>query len=735
MAEMELKALPKIVGRNWALQIGAVLVLLVLAMAIWGPRFAPVDPLKESYIGETAGNDFIRPPYAPNEIEGYPLGSDEFGRDVLSRIIWGIRPTMILVAVVAALRLVLGIAIGLFTGWSSGRFSRVLDGVISSTLAVPVLFIALCVVAALASEWGVGAFILGLTVTGWAETARLVQQQTRSIKRQEFIQASQAMGANSGQLIISHVLPHVMPLVLIQLAFEISSTLLAVAALGFLGYFINAVWVPGESDFVGIRASGQPELGQMLGSSVRDQPWTAAFAGTMVFLVVLSFNLLGEGLRIQLNPELNRKRASKVLANRYSTWIEEQFYLAVSEWQRTATTGGAFAALLIVVVGGGWFLWNQQNNMIPKSQVTIPGGNLWVAPQRDAQATFWSPFEGPRKPDIEWIFTEPAGFVGGPVIDADGNLYMNASGGLVVSLLPDGSERWRTQIPQNLLGWPALTEDGNIIVVDNEGSLYALDREGQLLWTYVSDPPDRGLTGPVVGGNGLIYYAVQNFLVALTPDGQRFWQILLPTFSYVNPLPRLSADNKFLFFEDVVIEADTGRTLLKSTGPPGDKYVVGADGKTYLREYERVMTWDLTPEGDKVISTEYLRLDVRAIAAQFRFPFDSGVAPSGDVWLLYSSGFEYPRMVWVDKGSLNMQINDFPYRPGRIVAVDAESVAYLCGVEENRPPDCRATQLDTGTTLWQIEPKAGSFPVGGALVDGRLYVLMGEGYLYAIGDK
>ena len=733
MAETSVTTMPKMTGRNWALLAGLTLVLLVAALALWGPRFSPADPLQESYIGESAG-DFVRPPYAPGEVEGYPLGSDEFGRDVLSRILWGIRPTMILVAVVAALRLALGIAFGLLSGWSTHLFSRLLDVIISASLAIPVLFVALFLVAALASEWGVGAFIFGLVITGWTETARLVQQQTRSIKTQEFIESSRAMGANGGQIILGHVIPHVMPLVWIQMAFEVSSTLLTMAALGFLGYFVNAVWVPGESDYVGIRASGQPELGQLLGASVGDQPWTAAFAGTMVFLVVLAFNLLGEGLRAQLNPELRRKCASKVLENRYGTWLEEQFYMAVSRWQRSAAIGGGFAVLFLVVLGGGWFLWNMQNNLIPKTHISIPGGNLWVAPQRDAQATFWSAFEGPRQPDIQWIFAEAGGFVAGPVIDADGNLYVNAHGGVVLSLSSDGVERWRSQINGELLGWPALTQDGHIIVADTEGGLSAFDREGALLWTYASDPPDRGLTGPIVGGNGLIYYAVQNFLVALAPDGQRFWQILLPSFSYNNPLPRLSADNEQLFFEDVAVDADTGVTLYESTGPPADKYVVGADGKTYLRTNDRVLAWLPGPEGAAAVTNEHLRLDERAIAANFRFPFDSGVAPSGDVWLLYSSGFEFPRMVWIDKGSLNIQINDFPYRPGQILGIDAQGVAYLCGYELNQPPDCRATRLDTGTTLWRMEPKAGGFPVGSALIENRLYVTMAEGYVYAIGE-
>lgn len=733
MAEITLDSIPKVVGKNWALRAGFALVLLVLFLAAWGPRLAPADPLQESYIGITPGR-FYRPPYAPGTVDGFPLGSDEFGRDVLSRILWGIRPTMVLVAVVAALRLVLGIVFGLISGWSSRWYSRLLDAVISASLAIPVLFVALFVVAALAIEWGVGAFITGLVITGWAETARLVQQQTRSIKSQEFIESSQAMGANSGQLILSHVLPHVMPMVWIQMAFEVSATLLAVAALGFLGYFVNAIWIPGESDFVGIRASGQPELGQMLGASVRNQPWTAAFAGTMVFLVVLAFNLLGEGLRIQLNPELRRKRASQILSNRYSTWIEEQFYLAVSEWRRTATTGGAFAVLALIVIGGGWFLWNMQNSMIPKTNVEIPGGNLWVAPQRDAQSTFWSNFSGPQTPEILWSVQEPGGFVSGPLVDADGNLYVTASEGRIISYSEDGSERWRVQAPEYLVGWPALTAQGNVIAVGFSGNAYAYDREGDLLWSYTSDPPQRALTGPIVGANDLIYYPIEDFLVALTPDGRRYWQKILPSFSYINPLPRLSADFTLLFFEDVVVNANTGVTLFDATGPPADKYMVGADGNVYLRENERILSWEANLETRQSVTNEYQRLDVRAISAQFRFPAEGGVAPSGDIWLLYSSNFEYPRIVWVDKNTQNHRINDFPYRPGRLLAIDALGIAYLCGTESRQPPDCRATRLDTGATIWRIEPEHGGLPVGGALIDKRLYITMGEGYLYAVGE-
>lgn len=278
---------------NWALLGGGFLAVLVILVAVYGPSFAPRDPLENSFIGQV-GTRFIRPPYPPGAVEGYPLGSDENGRDVLSRLLWAVQPTMTMVLVVAALRLSIGLLIGLIAGWSSGRVGRVLDGLISGALSIPVLLVALCIAAALAHRWGVWAFILGLSLTGWAETARLTYDQARLVKSQPYIEAAGAMGASSGQLIYSHVIPQVLPLIWIQLAFEISATLVAVAAMGFLGYFVNAVWIPGNDDFVGIRASGVPELGQMLGVAVRNQPWTALVAGSCVFVIVLAFNLLGE---------------------------------------------------------------------------------------------------------------------------------------------------------------------------------------------------------------------------------------------------------------------------------------------------------------------------------------------------------------------------------------------------------------------------------------------------------
>jgi peptide/nickel transport system permease protein len=716
--------------RNWAIQFGAVLVFLVLVIAVLGPALAPDDPLQENYIAEF-NERFIRPPFPPG-VEGFPFGSDEFGRDVLSRLLWAVRPTMTLVLVVAALRLSIGILVGLICGWFVGRVSRALDTLISSFLAIPVLFVALCIIAAFASKWGVWAFILGLSVTGWAEAARLVQEQTRAIKAQPFIEATRAMGAGSGQIIISHIIPHVLPLMLIQLAFEVSATLLATAALGFLGYFVNAVWIPIE-DFTGLRAAGAPELGQMLGVSSRNQPWTAVLSGTMVFIIVLAFNLLGEGLRIFLSPERRRRVSqSAQVVDRAGTWIEERVYFAVTEWRRTATTGGAFAALLLLIFGGGWILWSAQHTGLVLTKVNLPGGHYWAAELRDAQGTYWASSPGPAETDILWTYISEREFIGGPVVDRDGHLYLTGRTGKLYSVDSEGNERWAVDLPTEPVGWPALTPDGHIIIADKKASLTAYNRQGDLLWIYQSDPPDDGLSSPIVAPNGNIYYAVKSFLVAVNPSGQRIWQIRLPTYSYTSPLPRLSPKGDLLFFENVAIDAETGVTLFVQNLEPMNKYLVGADGNIYFRTSDKFMEWNESENG--AVMTQQAVIDSRVLGTNYRFPYDSGVSPSHNPWLLYSSGFEYPRMVWTDPKGQSPQIADFPYKPGKLIAIDSQGVAYVCGLLRQREPaECRAVDLENGSVVWKVKLDTTAMPVGGSLADGTLYITSGENKLFAIG--
>ncbi|HUG33356.1 MAG TPA: ABC transporter permease, partial [Anaerolineales bacterium] len=238
-----MRIIQKLRYQNWALLVGAGLVGFMILLAILGPDIAPQNPMQENYT-LTVNGEIRSPPYPAFKTPGYPLGTDRFGRDLLSRILWGVRPTMIMVGSVAAFRLVVGIILGLIIGWAEGRRARRLDSILSSLLSIPVLIVAMIGIYAVDIHNGLPAFIFGLGLTGWAETARMVSEQTRLVKRQTFVEAARALGADDRLILFNHILRQVMSLVWVLLAFEISGTLLVVAELGFLDIFIGGgIWI------------------------------------------------------------------------------------------------------------------------------------------------------------------------------------------------------------------------------------------------------------------------------------------------------------------------------------------------------------------------------------------------------------------------------------------------------------------------------------------------------------
>jgi len=295
--------------RNWPLILGGGMLVVILCLAIAGPTLAPRDPREHNMVIQVEGKWLI-PPY-PAFTPGFPLGSDTLGRDLLSWLLWSVRPTMVLVLIVAAARLFLGLLIGVGAGWSDRLVGRFCDGLITATLAVPTLIAALIVITAVGFHVGVWAFVIGMAITGWAETAQLVREQTRTIRAQDAVEAAVALGASGGQILLLHILPQVMPMLWMLLAFEISHTLVTTAGLGFLGYYLGGAVFTEVDDFVFQRISEMPELGQMLATvwMVLDEPWAMVAAGTLVFIIVLAFNLIGEGLQQRLTRQHSGARS------------------------------------------------------------------------------------------------------------------------------------------------------------------------------------------------------------------------------------------------------------------------------------------------------------------------------------------------------------------------------------------------------------------------------------------
>lgn len=299
--------------RNLPLLSGGIIVAVFLILAVVGPFLTSHDPIEDNRTLRIDG-EWVTAPFRPGEIDGFILGSDEIGRDILTRILWGIRPTLILCLLVVSVRLVLGLVLGLLAGWYGGRFERIVDSMVGASLSIPLLVFAIAAISYIGQDTGLIAFVFGLAITGWAETAAFVKQRTTAIVQAPYIEGAQAIGASPGRVLFKHVLPQLWPVLPSLVAFELASVMLIVAELGFLGIFIGGGItydspMPDSSGVFQIRTAGAPELGQLLSdfwSKIILTPWVPFLVGTIVFLQIFGFNLLGEGLRRHMDVTRTR---------------------------------------------------------------------------------------------------------------------------------------------------------------------------------------------------------------------------------------------------------------------------------------------------------------------------------------------------------------------------------------------------------------------------------------------
>lgn len=290
---------------NLPLILGLILVGVLVFLALFGPALAPQDPMETHFIAETSDGEFVVPPFKPGQLPDYPLGSDFEGRDLLSRLLWAFRPTLILTVLVAAIRLVVGTLLGLLEGWYGGLVSDVIASLRRIAQGMPVIIFAMVIIYVLGFRFEGWVFILALTLTGWASTTRLIAERTRLIQGEAFIEASRALGARDGRLLFRHVLPQVRTLIAVTAAFEMSTVLLQLSELGFLGFYLGGGAIRliprGESaGFIAKTTAGIPELGQMLSAGWDNfflVPWLSVIGGSAFFLAIFSFMLLGEGLK------------------------------------------------------------------------------------------------------------------------------------------------------------------------------------------------------------------------------------------------------------------------------------------------------------------------------------------------------------------------------------------------------------------------------------------------------
>jgi len=252
-------------------------VVAVILMAILAPHLAPYDPTQVA--------PQIR--LAPPGIAGHVLGTDELGRDALSRLIWGSRISLIVGIVPVVLSALGGTAVGLVAGYY-GRLDQIITRSLDVLFAFPAILLALAIVSTLGPS--IYNAMLAITVVAIPSFARLVRSLVLGLRQRPFVEAAQSLGAGTRRILWRHILPNTVSSVIIYGTFETGKTIVFAAALSFLG--------------LGVRPP-TPEWGAMLseGRTVLANAWhVATIPGLAIFLVSLSFNILGDGLRDALDP-------------------------------------------------------------------------------------------------------------------------------------------------------------------------------------------------------------------------------------------------------------------------------------------------------------------------------------------------------------------------------------------------------------------------------------------------
>jgi peptide/nickel transport system permease protein len=281
------RRLGRSLARSKSGQFGwAVLILLVL-MAAGAPLLAPHDPL-EQRLERRAGAPTL-------SLAGpglFPLGNDQLGRDMLSRLIYGGRVSLVVGLTVVLLGGALGIGLGLLAGYFGGWPERIIMRLADIQLAFPFILLALSIIAVLGPSFQ--NLIVVLVLSSWVSYARIIRAEVLSLREREFVQAARTLGAGSGRIIVRHILPNVAAPAIVIATLELARVVILEAALSFLG--------------LGIQPP-TPSWGRMLADGrdfVATAWWLATFPGLAILLLVLSVNLVGDWLRDYLDPRLRQ---------------------------------------------------------------------------------------------------------------------------------------------------------------------------------------------------------------------------------------------------------------------------------------------------------------------------------------------------------------------------------------------------------------------------------------------
>jgi peptide/nickel transport system permease protein len=259
--------------------------LVVIGAAAAAPYVAPHDPARQRLL-----HRFIPPVWAPGGNPAYLLGTDQVGRDILSRIIHGARISLVVGVAAVAVSLLVGVTLGLLSGFLGGRVDTVVMTVVDVTLSFPQLLLALAFVAALGPSLVTIIVVLGLT--GWERYTRVVRAEVLALREKDFVEAARALGIGTARVVLRHILPNTFSSIIVLSTLQVAQAILQEAALSFLGVGSGRTY---------------PTWGLMISMGrefVSVAWWLPTFPGLAILVTVLAINLVGDRLRDALDPHV-----------------------------------------------------------------------------------------------------------------------------------------------------------------------------------------------------------------------------------------------------------------------------------------------------------------------------------------------------------------------------------------------------------------------------------------------
>jgi peptide/nickel transport system permease protein len=257
--------------------IGAAVLVFFVALALAAPLLSPYDPVATNWAS-------VRKPPSM----AHPFGTDELGRDVLTRVIWGSRASLAAAAVAVGMAGSIGVPLGLLSGYVGGALDAVIMRLVDAMLAIPFLILAIALAAFLGPSLTNAMIAIGIAQV--PIFARLMRGQVLAVKEEDYIEAADAIGNSHRRIVLRHIFPNAMPPMLVQATLAAATAIIAEASLSFLGL--------GQQP-------PSPSWGSMLNTArsfMSQAPWMALWPGMAIFLLVLSLNLFGDGLRDALDP-------------------------------------------------------------------------------------------------------------------------------------------------------------------------------------------------------------------------------------------------------------------------------------------------------------------------------------------------------------------------------------------------------------------------------------------------